>query len=98
MQLGEQIGTSVGVILLLAAVLWGLRRKGWARFSSGYRRPSAFRRLELVERLALAPQHCLHLVRVDDRLLLVGQSASGLSMLEIRTAAIGPAVDREARG
>ncbi len=97
MELGAQIGAAAGVILLLAAFLWGLHRKGWARFSSGCRRPSSGRRLELVERLALAPQHSLHLVRVEDRLLLVGQSASGLSMLEIRAAAVLDG-DRKARG
>jgi flagellar biogenesis protein FliO len=67
--------------LMLAGMAW-LRRRGLARPSatgSWSRRP---RRLELVDRLSLTPQHSVHLVRMGGRAILVGRSPSGLSLLE----------------
>jgi flagellar biogenesis protein FliO len=69
-----------GVLAVLAAALWWLRKKGAVRFRPGVRRPS--RRLQSIERLALSPHHALHLVRLDDRAILVAQSPSGLALLE----------------
>ena len=43
---------------------------------------SRLRNLELVERLALSPQHSLHLVRMADRLLLLSVSPAGCSLLQ----------------
>jgi flagellar biogenesis protein FliO len=68
-----------GVLTVLAAALWWLRKKGAVRFRSYARR--APRRLESIERLALSPHHALHLVRLDDRAILVAQSPSGLVLL-----------------
>ncbi|MFB3776034.1 MAG: flagellar biosynthetic protein FliO [Bryobacteraceae bacterium] len=67
--------------LLLATMAW-LRRRGLARppGTGSWHRPP--RRLELVDRLSLTPQHSLHLVRMGERAILVGRSPSGLSLLE----------------
>jgi len=69
-----------GVLAVLAAALWWLRKKGAVRFRPRAHR--APRRLESIERLALSPHHALHLVRLDDRAVLVAQSPSGLALLE----------------
>ncbi len=74
----DSIPAVIGVLGALAAALWWLRKKGIARFPHPRGTP---RRLESIERLALAPQHALHLVRLDDRIILVAQSPSGVSLL-----------------
>ena len=67
------------VLLLLAASLWWLRRKGIAgRLPGGPRKHT----LQAVERLMLGPQHSLHLVRGAGRALLVATSPAGSSVLE----------------
>ena len=71
-----------GVLLLLAASLWWLRRKGFAQFGIRSARGRGKRSLEAVERLALGPQHALHLVRLSGRGLLVGTSPAGCAVLE----------------
>ena len=40
------------------------------------------RRMHVVERLPLTPQHSLHLVRIDGRLLVVASGPGGCSLLE----------------
>jgi flagellar biogenesis protein FliO len=40
------------------------------------------RRMQVVERLPLTPQHSLHLVRIDGRLLVVASGPGGCSVLE----------------
>ena len=40
------------------------------------------RRMQVVERLPLTPQHSLHLVRIDGRLLVVASGPGGCSLLE----------------
>ena len=54
--------------------------------SGGPSRPGRRRRLEHLDRLALAPQHSLHLVRVGNRELLVGRSPAGVTLLDSREA------------
>lgn len=79
MEIIRQALTVSAVLLALAALLWWLRRKGIARGrSAGSRRHN----LQAVERLALGPQHSLHLVRLAGRGLLVGTSPSGCAVLE----------------
>ena len=80
MEMTESMPALAGVLAVLAAALWWLRKKGVVRF-----RPHAHRvprRLQSIERLALSPHHALHLVRLDDRAILVAQSPSGLVLLE----------------
>jgi flagellar biosynthetic protein FliO len=70
----------IAVVLgLLAGALWALRRRGgvtWARPHAGAGR------LEVLERVALAPQNSLYLVRVDDRTLVIGVHAGGCTVLD----------------
>jgi flagellar biogenesis protein FliO len=47
------------------------------------------RKLELVERLPLSPQHSLHLVRLGETMLLVAASPGGCRLIERRPAAAG---------
>jgi flagellar biogenesis protein FliO len=70
------------VLVLLGGALWWLRRKGMA--SLAFQRPamSKKRSLQVIERLALTPQHSLHLVRVEDRTILIAASPAGCSFLE----------------
>jgi flagellar biogenesis protein FliO len=85
----------LAVVAVLALALWWLRKKG----TGGWFRPELrrkTRRLESMERLALAPNHLIHLVRVDDRVLLIAQSPAGLVLIEGTTAAPPAAAMRAA--
>ena len=83
------------VLGLLSGALWFLKQKGWARTS--FRRPGkpGQPRLEVIDRLALGPQHSLHLVRLADRTLLVGLSPQGCSLLESGPSMTLPAAGLE---
>ena len=79
----EQSIAVVVVLSILAAALWLLRRKGLATVSMSL--PRAFakqRRMEVLERISLTAQHSLHLVRIDDRLIVVGVSPSSCDQIE----------------
>ena len=72
--------TAMGLtLLLLAGLLWWLRRKGLAQWRA---RPG--RVLEVIESRALAPGHTLHLVRVGDRALALATHSGGCTLLEAR--------------
>jgi len=76
----------LAVVAVLGAGLWWLRKRG----TGGFFRPELrrkTRRLESMEHLALAPHHLLHLVRVDDRVILIAQSPGGLALVEAPAAA-----------
>jgi flagellar biogenesis protein FliO len=74
---------AVGLVFgLLAAALWMLRRRGITSRGWLPRPRRATARLESLERLALSPQHTLHLVRVADRALLIGAHSGGCTLLE----------------
>jgi flagellar biogenesis protein FliO len=74
----RQIGAVAGVLLLLGATLWWLRR-GTGGLALG--RHAATRRLESLERIALGPHETLHLVRVGDLALVVASSPAGCALL-----------------
>ena len=76
-----QLGAILAVLGLLAASLWWLRRRGWAVLAAGVR-PAGRRKLELLERLVLGPQHSLHLVRVGGEVLLVACSPASCGVVE----------------
>ena len=76
MELLQQFA-AVGLVLgLLAAAIWLLKRQ-----SILLPRRNGPRQLELVERVALSPQHSLALVRVNGNMMLVG---TGPGVCEIR--------------
>ncbi len=81
----ETFSNGAAVLLVLGLLLlcvWLLRKKGLAQFSAGSLLPNRQRRLNVVERLPLGPQHSLYLVQMTDRLLLLGSSPAGISLIE----------------
>jgi flagellar biosynthetic protein FliO len=82
MQLTEQIGMVLLVFALLGGLLWFAKRRGLASFAVGSRRSGSARRLEVLERVPLTPQHALHLVRVADRTVLIATAPSSCTLLD----------------
>ena len=76
MEYFQPLAAVAAVLGGLAAALWWLRRRGWAG-----RLPARKKKLECVERLALSPQHSLHLVRAAGRLMLVSSSPGGCALI-----------------
>ena len=73
--------TAVAAVLgLLGLALWALKRRGMA-LPRALRRGGC-RKLECVERVALGPQHALHLVRLGERGMLLSSSPSGCALIE----------------
>jgi flagellar biogenesis protein FliO len=66
------------LVTLVGAVVW-LRQKGYAQFSAPGIRNT--RRLQVLERQMLTPQHSLHLIAVDGRVLLVASAPGGCTVL-----------------
>ena len=90
----RQTAAVLGMLLLLAACLWLLRRRGGlappARAGRGGAKP-----IERLGRLALSPQHAVELVRIGPRVLVLALHGSGCSLLgameagELEAAASG---------
>ena len=80
MEAAQQMLAVVAVLGLLGGALWWLRRKGLASFAVR-NTARGTRRMQAIERLALTPQHSLHLVRVGERVLLVAVSPGGCAVL-----------------
>ena len=76
----RQIAAAGAVLVLLSATLWWLRHKGLAGVLPA--RKTAGRRLECLERLALGPQHTLHLVRLGDTALLLASTPAGCTLVQ----------------
>jgi hypothetical protein len=64
--------------LKLGAVRWGSPRWGSLRFA---RAPARSKSLATMERLALTPQHSLHLVRIQGREVVVATHPHGCTLL-----------------
>ena len=86
MQLTEQIGMVLLVFALLGGLLWISKRRGLAAFNIGARRGGNGRRMEVLERVPLTPQHALHLVRVADRTVLIATAPSSCTVLDAPVA------------
>ena len=80
MEVFQQMAAVSLVMLLLGGALWLLRRKGYAGVA--VLKKGGARRLECVERLALGPQHALHLVRVGETEILLASSPAGCVLLD----------------
>jgi len=78
----QQALVVVFVLGLLGATLYWLRGQGMARFGGKGMGRGAARRMQTIERLALSPQHSLHLVNVSGRVLLIAVSPGGCSVLD----------------
>jgi len=90
MPMAEQVASVAGVLALLIATLFLLSRRGTARFNFRMGSVSRTKKLEVVERLPLTAQHSLHLVRLEDRLLLLGVSPAGCNLLQNDVALSSP--------
>jgi flagellar biogenesis protein FliO len=78
----QQTLVVVFVLGLLGATLYWLRRQGVVRFNGKGVGRIGTRRMQTVERLALTPQHSLHLVNVGGRVMLIAVSPGGCSVLD----------------
>lgn len=78
----QQVLSVVVVLALLGGSLWWLRRKGLAQFALKGGGGGKVRSMKVIERLALTPQHSLHLVRMEDRTILIAASPGGCSILD----------------
>jgi flagellar biogenesis protein FliO len=96
MEMLQQLAAVALVLGSLCALVWVMKRKGWARVGGagvGWLRGRSFTprnsqaQLEVIERLVLTPQHSVHLIRLADRILLVGLSPNGCNLLESTPAA-----------
>ncbi len=63
----------------LAGLLVVVRKRG-LRLQRGI--GAGIRNLEVLERVALSPHHMIHLVRVADRVVLIGTSPSTCQLLD----------------
>ena len=85
MEMFQQLFVIAVVLGGLCALVWWLKRRGLAVSRSPFSRRSQSGegpRLEVIDRLALTPQHSLHLVKLADRTLLIGLSPNGCNLLE----------------
>jgi flagellar biogenesis protein FliO len=81
----RQVFSVLAVFSLLGAVLWLLRRGGRISFQGFARVQGHTRSMVAVERLALTPQHTLHIVRVNGREVLVATHPQGCSVVTALT-------------
>ena len=96
MEAFQQLFAVLFVLGMLCACLWLFRKKGWAlRAPMRRRRRDLPPQLEVLDGLTLTPHHSLHLVRVADRVLLVGLSPQGCNLLDSSKTTI-PAAGVEA--
>lgn len=86
------------VLALLAGTLFLLRRRGLVQFPVEIpRRANGTKQMQLIERLAITPQHSLHMVNVRDQAFLVGISPAGFQTLATFTNSLGERDVREAQ-
>ena len=78
----------------LVALVWMAKKKGWAQVRMRAR-AGLSKRLEVIDQLALTPNHSIHLIQLADRTLLVGLSPNGCNLLE--TMPSQPSQSREAQ-
>jgi flagellar biogenesis protein FliO len=84
------------VLALLLATLALFRRKGLAQFRPVLRNHSGRpREMQVLERIALSPQHSLHLVNVRDSVFLIGVGPSGCHKIDVLRAGQAQAELRE---
>ncbi len=79
MDLFQQLAALGFVFGSLGLALWLLRRKGFLRAGSAR---GGGRRMQVLERLALGPQHAVQLVRVGGRVLLIATHSGGCTVLD----------------
>jgi flagellar biogenesis protein FliO len=78
----QPLAAIVLVMALLGSALLVLKKRGAAAFRLPRLSGPAARRLEVMERVSLGPQHALHLVRVDGRTMVVTTAPGGCQILD----------------
>ncbi len=92
----QQIIAILLVLCLLAGTLTLLRKRGLAQFSPRLRLgASGSKEIHVIERIALSPQHSLHLINVREDIFLIGVSPSGCNKIASFAASIDRAECRE---
>jgi flagellar biogenesis protein FliO len=95
-EISRQVLSVVLVFALLGGALWALRRGSFAalrtrlppgRWRRSQSRPKSLRSLE---RLALSPQHSLHLIEMNGRQLLLAIHPQGCTLVGDGAAAAAP--------
>jgi flagellar biogenesis protein FliO len=75
----------LAVLFVLLAV-WGavvfLRKKGFAIATTSLRVRKQAHSIEQLDRMRLTPQHSIHLLRVDERSLLIAVHPHGITILQ----------------
>lgn len=77
----QQIGAILLVLGLLGSALYFLKKKKLAGFTDDLRFGGE-RRLQVLERVALSPQHTLCLVRVGERVVMVTTAPGNCHVME----------------
>ena len=81
MEILQQAFPICAVLGLLGASLWFLKRKGIVHLRALPGFPRKARRLEVIERLQLTPQHAICLVRMNKRTILIATAPAGCHLL-----------------
>ena len=93
------LGQTVAVFLvlsLLVGTLWLLRRRGLVTVNTIVtKRLSKQKLMQVMERVPLTPHHSLHLVRIQDRVILIGVSPSGCQQIDSFAAPLSPVTFQE---
>ena len=76
MDLLQPLAAVVLVLALLGAALFFLRSRGAASFHLPRVASTGARRMEVLERTVLSPQHTLHLVRIGEISVVIATSPS----------------------
>jgi flagellar biosynthetic protein FliO len=69
------------VLALLGGSLFLLRKRGAAAFSFSRLASAGPRRMQVLERLPLGPQHALHIVRVSGREMVIATAPTSCRLL-----------------
>jgi hypothetical protein len=93
MDVFRQVFSVLLVFSLLGAALWALRRSGRVSFQGFLARKRVLgqqgRSMVAVERLALTPQHSLHIVRINGREVVVATHPQGCTVVTETSRAMG---------
>lgn len=71
------------VFALLGLSLWWLKKKGLTHFAIPAKAANK-REIEALGKVLLTPQHSIHVVRIQNRLLYLGVSPAGIRVLQSR--------------
>ena len=81
MDVVQPLAAIVFVLTLLGGALLLLKKRGAASFRVPGISGSGTRRLEVLERISLGPQHSLHMVRADGQTLLLATSPGSCQLV-----------------